>query len=356
MRLKKHADIIRDLAQYLDRTDLYIAAPVPTSTPTTTTPLNPTPAVPQPPITTMRLIGRLFPRFVTAAIKIEIALWMLTRGLHSSDWRYWAFEAVGMIWWLWECFGIYRTERRKLDGIARAQGNGGQRNAQGNDRPAENGVVRGPGPAGLPDPGRRTTAASRRGTRGPNPIPLFGLAYERRCLRLFYHDPASTRPVTSTTDHRIPRQERNLPLAPREPGFVWTYIIMPLFVLVLSFWPDGDNARRAAIREREVHMRLLSQKLTEAEQQEDPTNPATDDTTNDSLAPADPSSITDPSPASAVPPVIPKNLGPRAQRYWARVLARGETIDWDEERAAQADLLGRAGGAQAAEEEPMGLF
>jgi hypothetical protein len=308
----------------------------------------------------MRLIGRLFPRFVTAAIKIEIALWMLTRGLHSSDWRYWAFEAFGVTWWLWECFGIYRAERRKLDGIARAQGNGGQRNAQGNNRPAENGVVRGPGPAGLPDPGRRTTAASRRNARGPNPIPLFGLAYERRCLRLFYHDPASTRAVTSVTDHRIPRQDQNLPLAPREPGFVWTHIVMPLFVLLLSIWPDGDNARRAAIREREVHMRLLSQKLTEAEQQEEPTatttETRTDDTMDDSLATADPSSTTEPSTSSAIPPVIPKNLGPRAQRYWARVLERGETIDWDEERAAQADLLGRAGGAQPAEEEPMGLF
>ena len=135
---------------------------------------------------------------------------------------------------------------------------------------------------------------------------------------------------------------------------------MPLYILLLSFWPDGDNARRAAIREREVHMRLLSQKLTEAEQQDQATTSAAefagDPVMDDSTSTRDTSWVTEPSDGTSMPPVIPKGLGPRAQRYWARVLERGETIDWDEERAAQAELLGRAGGAQPAEEEQMGFF
>lgn len=105
-------------------------------------------------------------------------------------------------------------------------------------------------------------------------------------------------------------------------------------------------------------MRLLSHKLSEAEQQDDLTN-STAESTRDSAPNGSLSTTTDPSwitePLNG-PPVIPKNLGPRAKRYWTRVLERGETIDWDEERAAQAELLGRAGGVQPAEEEPMGLF
>ncbi|GHJ84722.1 hypothetical protein NliqN6_1124 [Naganishia liquefaciens] len=363
IRLQQHTGIIRDLTQLLDRTDLYIPTPQDTTpTPTTNLPAAPA-ALPVP--ATWVLAARLTPRFVGAAIKIEIALWMLTRGLPISDWRYWAFVGVGIGWWLWECLGIFRTERRRLNGLARAQGMEDQRNAPRNEGPAENGELRGPGPAGLPDPGRRTNTASRRNARKPNPIPLFGLAYERRCLRLFYYDPASTRPVISATDHRIPRRDQNLPLAPPEPGFLWIYIVMPLYVLLLSLWPDGDNARRAAIREREVHMRLLSQKLTEAERQDrvttSTTGSATADATgastiNESTSTRDSSWVTEPSEEPTVQPVIPKGLGPRAQQYWARVLERGETIDWDEERAAQAELLGRAGGAQPAEEEQMGFF
>jgi hypothetical protein len=125
---------------------------------------------------------------------------------------------------------------------------------------------------------------------------------------------------------------------------------MPLYLLVLSLWPDGDNARRAAIREREVHMRLLSQKLTEAAQQVE----SSETDPNATISPE----MTSDAVASAPTPAIPRNLGPKAEQYWKRVLSRGETIDWDEERAAQAELLGRAGGQAdgAAEEEPMGLF
>lgn len=345
----RYTNIIQRLTDHVKHLDLYIPAPTPPPAPSPTTVLPPTAQpTPAPAQTTLRLAVRLIPRFVSAAIKVEIALWMITRGLQYSDWRYLAFTSAGFLWWAWECTGMLRTEQRR-----EAQRTGGpvpgQENEQGN---VENVVVRGPGPGGLPDPGRRTSAASRR-RRGPNPMPLFGLAYERRCLRLFYHDPASTRPITSATDHRIPHSERNLPLAPREPGFLWTYLVMPLYLLALSLWPDGDNARRAAIREREVHMRLLSQKLTEASQQSQTTE--TDEA--DPMIP--PEQTSTPATATAAPnPVMPKNLGPKALQYWRRVLSRGETIDWEEERAAQAELLGRAGrdAGGVPEEEPMGLF
>lgn len=345
----RYTNIIQRLTDHVKHLDLYIPAPTPPSAPTPTTVPPPIPQPPPAPArTTLRLAVRLIPRFVSAAIKVEIALWMITRGLQYSDWRYLTFMFAGFLWWAWECTGMLRTEQRR-ETQRRGGALPGQQNAQGN---VENVVVRGPGPGGLPDPGRRTSAASRQ-RRGPNPIPLFGLAYERRCLRLFYHDPSSTRPTTSATDHRIPHSERNLPLAPREPGLVWTYLVMPLYLLALSLWPDGDNARRAAIREREVHMRLLSQKLTEAAQQAETSemNAADSTITPDTI----PASATA---ASAPNPVMPKNLGPKAVQYWRRVLSRGETIDWEEERAAQAELLGRAGrdAGGAVEEEPMGLF
>lgn len=37
----------------------------------------------------------------------------------------------------------------------------------------------------------------------------------------------------------------------------------------------------------------------------------------------------------ARPPVFPDGLGPRAKKYYERVMARGEGIDWEEEREAQ---------------------
>lgn len=343
----RYTNIIQRLTDYAKHLDLYIAVATPSPVPTlTTAPIPDMPPTLPPPQTTMRLAIRLIPRFVSVAIKVEIALWMITRGLPYTDWRYLAFMFAGLFWWMWECTGMLRAEQRR-EAQRRGGALPGQQIAPGN---AENNVVRGPGPGGLPDPGRRTTAASRQ-RRGPNQIPLFGLAYERRCLRLFYHDPSSRRPVTSATDHRIPQSERNLPLAPREPGFLWKYLVMPLFLLVLSLWPDGDNARRAAIREREVHMRLLSQKLTEAAQQV-----GTNETDTSATISPDTNSgaSTD---ATAPTPVIPKNLGRQAEQYWKRVLSRGETIDWDEERAAQAELLGRAGAqADGAVEEPMGIF
>lgn len=37
---------------------------------------------------------------------------------------------------------------------------------------------------------------------------------------------------------------------------------------------------------------------------------------------------------------IPTNLSPRAERYWLRVLAKTEGIDWEEEREAQERMGG----------------
>ncbi|KAJ9124969.1 hypothetical protein QFC24_002901 [Naganishia onofrii] len=370
----------------------------PTATPTAT--YQPPPP-PPPPHQRLRTIARLLPRFIGAAIKIEIALWMITRSLHpSSDWRYWAFVLAGVGWWVWECVGVYRAERER-GRVVREREREREREVRV-PQEGQEAVGRPVPPAAAVDPGnrqqqqqqqqqpaapRRTRGNNNRNNTRPNPLPFLGLAYERRLLRLFYLPPSSSNshPTTTTTTtpptnpHRIPTKDTNLPLAPADPSIAWTYLFIPMYVCVLSLWPAGEAARKRAIREREGDMRALSARLGEgvavaeaeagaeaevqrraSEQQREGAGQGASEDGTRSL-PHDPTQQPPPLPTpttttpaattdaatttatATAPSVIPRNLSPASERYWRRILARGETIDWDEERAAQERVLGAAG-------------
>ncbi|KAJ9104505.1 hypothetical protein QFC21_002001 [Naganishia friedmannii] len=368
----RHARIIDALRAHLKDMELYIPPPPPP--PAVSHPLpapTPTYQPPAPPThLRLRTIARLLPRFIGAAIKIEIALWMITRSLRSSDGRYWLFIAGAIGWWVWQCRGIYRGEGARMRVVREREER--ERGGAGRHGPAV------PVQAEQVNREQRQPAAARRDRRRnnnssrPNPLPFLGLAYERRLLRLFYLAP-STNAVTQTTDRRIPSTDLNLPLAPSDPSFLWTYLFIPIYLCLLSLWPDWDHARKTAIREREAHMRLLSVKLSEAAaeaaadanaRRAQAQDRETDQNTSADNLPSShhPTQPTQPQPtptsaATAAPEaVIPRNLSAASERYWRRVLARGETIDWDEERAAQERVLRAAGQGGAEEQQGMGFL
>ncbi|KAJ9115040.1 hypothetical protein QFC22_005368 [Naganishia vaughanmartiniae] len=387
----RHTRIIDALRAYLKGLEVFIPPPSPIVAAHHPAP-TPTIAPPLPAIPThlrLRTIARLLPRFIGAAIKVEIGLWMITRSLPSSDWRYWMFVAGAVGWLVWECHGMYSAERGRMR-VAR------EREVRERERQARaaaeaigrEGVVQ--HVPGVPMPAdqanlqqRQRPAMPRHRTRNnnsnrPNPLPLVGLAYERRLLRLFYLPPSQT-PINNQTDRRIPSTDLNLPLAPPDPSLLWTYLVIPVYMLLLSLWPDGDTARKRAIRERETHMRLLSLKLTEAaeadararasaatKEEENGSPPsslsALPTTNNDKSQSTQPGPEPQPTPTptrTAATAIIPRNLSSQSERYWRRVLARGETIDWDEERAAQERVLraaGRGGAGQGEEEGGMGFL
>lgn len=121
-------------------------------------------------------------------------------------------------------------------------------------------------------------------------------------------------------------------------------------------------------------MRLLSAKMTQAraeadgdgdgEAEEDADAEARDrhrregETEEAELSSGTPQPAPPAPPAQTQPPapaVIPRGLSASSERYWRRVLARGETIDWDEERAAQERAL-RAAGAGGEEAGLVGFL
>jgi hypothetical protein len=134
---------------------------------------------------------------------------------------------------------------------------------------------------------------------------------------------------------------------------------MPIYLFIISAAPAADAARKMAIRQREVHMRLLVQKLTKAAEEAAKANKErlasqeSEDPRLDSASAEDTASA-QPTVQQADPPhhpVLPRGLGKPAQRYYRRVLEKGETVDWEEEREAQAALMREAGGGGEPGEE-----
>ncbi|KAJ9111460.1 hypothetical protein QFC19_001229 [Naganishia cerealis] len=168
--------------------------------------------------------------------------------------------------------------------------------------------------------------------------------------------------VTVDLEEEAKRVSQQLREEQRETGMATVLVDLDgyPYKLVLSDMDDQTNEQRLAVArltrhtriidalqqslqsvnmERETHMRLLSRKLTEAAESEAHERKRQKEGEEDVEQPdgnTDPSSP--PPTDTTTAAVIPSNLSPRAERYWRRVLERGEVIDWDEERVAQAAL------------------
>lgn len=298
-----------------------------------------------------------------AAFKVSIVFWMLTRGLQWTDTESLAIMAVGLCWWIWECGSILARERARLANQLRQAQNLEWARAERVAR--ENGQVPPPPPPPVPQHGQLPGAdaanplarlfgrlhrhpglqPARRPFLLSNDIASFDLAHERRVLRLFY-DSGNLPATLNVDDRHIPDNDRSLPLAPPSPGIFYRYILLPVWLLLGSAFPILEQRRRAAIRQREEHMRLLVEKLTrDARMQQ---IMARQQANGDGAMPTQDESTARPE------NVLPRGLNEIAQRYYARVLARGEVIDWEEERAAQQAMGNGRNNEQ--DDEQMGLF
>jgi hypothetical protein len=114
----------------------------------------------------------------------------------------------------------------------------------------------------------------------------------------------------------------------------------------ITLIPEWESMRARAIRRRERAMRVVVGELTTREK--DRLAAAAADQRSSEEGSAEQTAVVDgqsgPSASGAdagvadPAPVYPTGLNTVAKRYYERVLARGEGIDWEEEREAQRAL------------------
>lgn len=214
----------------------------------------------------------------------------------------------------------------------------------------------------------------------------YGLPYDRRILRLFYlpqnsiHSPSNVRrpPVIPVTDHRVPNSDKNLPLAPPRPSAWWRYIGLPIYLCLMTLVPTWDEERIKVIKEREAHMKVLVEKLSEEHErvrtehqrspsvgQQDTTEPSGTLVRRDAPPDSDqlsdyfpdtsdghqrarqeghtpvqsPPPPTNDQPRSKPPPILPRGLCPEAIACYRRALNPSEQINWAEEMEAQRRMI-----------------
>lgn len=276
-------------------------------TPPASTVPSPTQTIPaRPPPEQVRVLLRLriptIPMSVLAhmgysALKIAGMLWMLTRGMAWGDVRFWLLGGAAGGWWIADGFNAWDRARPRpvrprpaaAAEVPAQEGNGGA--AQGEAAPpvGANGRVRAAGLA------RPPTLASTTAF-----IPLLHLPIDAAQLG---HPTTDLRGTTTSTPTR------------RQPPWILTQFFLPFCLWFITLIPEWENIRARAIRRRERAMRIVVGEATTA--------------AADARGEAGEGEQEN---------VYPEGLNAVARRYYARVMARGEGVDWEEEREAQRAL------------------
>lgn len=286
---------------------------------------------------------------LVSAVKLSGMLWMLTRNMKWNDGRFWFLSAAAALFWLAEAVPRLRLEARQRAAAAAAAAQDGLPADQAHD--ALNGIAA-DAPAHVRDalraaglPAGRPARAQRRGLLAS--LALLHMDTDSRQLHLprsSLHsalDQASAqRRATNINDpDRIAAYRRRA--GPRPPWIV-TQLLLPVALWVITLVPALETIRAKAIKKRESAMRVLVGELTaaqaateaaEAAAAAEPATESTGDHHGESAQPAAPAQADAPR-----PPVLPVGLDNVARKYYARVIARGEGIDWEEELEAQRAL------------------
>ncbi|KAK8869583.1 hypothetical protein IAR55_000150 [Kwoniella newhampshirensis] len=246
-----------------------------------------------------------------SALKISAMVLMLTRGMKWSDGRFWVIASLAGGWWIAETARLIATHRREV----RSRNPPPVPPPTG---PGDGGAADGPAPG--PDVPAQAAHAqvqaqviSRR-SRQTNAlltrlIPLLHLEVDAAQLRLPSRD---SRPSSALA-----------PPARDRPSRWQTHFVLPFLLWFVTLIPEWESIRARAIRRRERAMRIIVGELQQAG--EGGEIEMQDEVENGGEVPAE----------GGRAPVLPEDLSELARKYYARVMERGEGIDWEEEREAQ---------------------
>lgn len=204
-----------------------------------------------------------------------------------------------MGWWVGDAFNRLNQERRRNQPAAPAAGAGVAANAGGPGIPAQ-------AAADAPVHAGAAVRANHRRSPASNNllasvIPLVHLDVDAGQLRL------PTSPTHREANHPVHPRE-----AQRQPPRWLTQFCLPVLLWVVTLMPEWEAIRARAIRRRERTMRVLVGEMSAGAQ------------------------IVEEG-AEALR-IYPEGLNPAAKAYYERVMARGEGIDWEEEREMQRAL------------------
>ncbi|WVQ78569.1 hypothetical protein IAT38_000655 [Cryptococcus sp. DSM 104549] len=318
-------------ALYQAMQEEHLASLHPAPTPTRT--INPTPTLAAPGPTPGRTLNNLrlsllplslLYDFVFSAIKVGSMAWMLTRGMKWSDSRFWMVAGVACGWWMVEVVKAtqaHLTAQRAREAAERAlaevaedaAGAGAGAGARQNGAAPANILPEPPFP--FPQAGRARNPFSLPPVPSFSFLPTVSLSIDNAQLRL---PPPSLSPTTTPA-----------PAPRRTPPRAWTQFGLPVLLWVVTLIPGWEAARAKAIKERERRMRVLvgEMRAAAAASAAAAAPPQTEGAEDSNASPA---------PAVEEPQInFPPGISLAAQKYYTRVMARGEGIDWEEEREAQ---------------------
>lgn len=265
-----------------------------------------------------------------SAFRILLIIFMLGRNLPWTDTNLWLMLAAGGAWWVFDTYSHWAVERRAERIRQRAERALEQREGRRRRRDRDDVVVREYGVDGEIQPERereprrererererrRGGAGARRSAPAPPResdwvrLPLYHLDVDNRQLRL---PPSALEIPQGANGMPGPTPVPDLRRAPAtQPGWFKTHILLPLYLWFLTLIPDFEVRRARAIRQRERAIRAL------VNERRGQTNAAEGES------------------AEIQSQWLPDGISPTAKRYYERVIARPESIDWDEEREAQ---------------------
>lgn len=239
-------------------------------------------------------------------------LWMLSRDMKWGDVRFWILSGAAAGWWVADALNAWVRVRPRV--VVRPNAGPEGDNAAG-DRA---GAAGGPANAGAAQ-GRGNDQAQPPNARAPGaanvarPIPPLSFSSTTAFVPLIHLATDSEQLGHPSVN---PNQRTRTP-ARRNPPRLQTQFLLPVILWVVTLIPDWENIRARMIRRRERAMRVVVGELTTAA-----TPPGgSDDAETEENAPRQ--------------HIFPEGLNSVAKRYYERVLARGEGIDWEEEREAQ---------------------
>lgn len=311
----------------------------------------------------LRLSFVLIQHLFWSAMRIVTILWMLTRGMKWDDYRLWLLIALCAGWWLVDGFNHWLVENRQrrearmrramhADNIVRAQAGAdappldpaAQAAA---DAPLHAAAAARAGAGAIRQRAQPQGQPARRRAQGTDvllQIPYFNLDEDAAQLRVRssrLHGPAPGRVATPTPQDPVAEL---LPEPRTRPSRIITNVLLPAALWFVTLIPTFEAQRAREIRQRERTMRAVIKALNpQAESEGDAAegnehgeetneNERENETENESENDRAPAPAPAPAPRELV---LPTGISPAARAYYLRVASSTESIDWEEERAAQ---------------------